>query len=59
MKVKRQTSSKKEMSTEPFGKLELYGVVPCSEVCGGKDDVKLGSKADGTFHKGRAHRLQY
>uniref|UniRef100_A0A8R1E037 Uncharacterized protein n=1 Tax=Caenorhabditis japonica TaxID=281687 RepID=A0A8R1E037_CAEJA len=59
MKVKRQTSTKKEMSTEPFGILELYGVVPCSEVCGNeKDGKKLGSQADGTFHRGRSHRLQ-
>ncbi|CAI2336974.1 unnamed protein product [Caenorhabditis sp. 36 PRJEB53466] len=57
--MKRQTSTKKEMSTEPFGTLELYGVVPCSQACGKVKTQKLGSKADGTFHTGRSHRLQY
>lgn len=45
------------MSTKPIGHLTLYGVVDCDKVCAGKEEKSLGSYADGTFHKGRAHRL--
>lgn len=58
-KIKRQIyASKKELSTKPIGYLTLYGVVDCDQVClGNIEETKLGSYSDGTFHKGKYHRL--
>uniref|UniRef100_A0A1I7TAC8 Uncharacterized protein n=1 Tax=Caenorhabditis tropicalis TaxID=1561998 RepID=A0A1I7TAC8_9PELO len=51
-------SSKKELSTKGIGYLTLYGIVDCDKACGGNiEETKLGSWSDGTFHKGKYHRL--
>lgn len=50
---------KKETSTKTIGQMILYGIVDCSEVCnlGVEGMKKLGSYSDGTFHRGKFHRL--
>ncbi|CAB3405591.1 unnamed protein product [Caenorhabditis bovis] len=56
---KRKRQTRKATSTEPSGIFHLYGIVPCSEACLTQEEKKLGSYADGTFHRGRSNRLLY